>query len=208
MNHYAAMPLTLLLGAALFASCSLKMATTTHDGTTKSAEKWVKGGTWKNGLKLDVYADVDAVEFAREYQANKAIWDQAFAYMRDHDLASLPNGSSKIDGDRLTLSVTEPTSKEFDKTQWESHKKYIDLQYIVRGKERMGVEEFPKLTVTDPYNETKDVAHYSGSTGKYYVAEPGTFYLFFPRNAHRPSIKVEGYDVVKKVVFKIRVAGT
>jgi YhcH/YjgK/YiaL family protein len=183
------------------------MTTNTKEWTEKSAGKWVKSGTWKNGLKENVYADVDAVMFAKEYHANKAIWDKAFAYMRDHDLAALPNGSSKIEGDQLTLSVTEPTSKEFDKTQWESHKKYIDLQYIVRGKEKMGVNDLPKLTETDPYNEAKDVAHYSGD-GKYYVAEPGTFYLFFPRNGHRPSIKVEGYDVVKKVVFKIRVAGT
>ncbi|WP_086592361.1 YhcH/YjgK/YiaL family protein [Hymenobacter crusticola] len=208
MNHYGLKPLPALLASLLLFSCSSKVATSGGEWTPKRAEQWVKGGTWKNGLKLDVYPDVDAVAFAKQYQANKAIWDEAFAYMRDHDLAALPNGSSKIDGDQLTLSVTEPTSKEFDKTQWESHKKYIDLQYIVRGKEKMGVEALPKLTVTDPYNDTKDVAHYSGSTGKYYVAEPGTFYLFFPENGHRPSIKVEGYDVVKKVVFKIRVAGT
>ncbi|MBC6991917.1 YhcH/YjgK/YiaL family protein [Hymenobacter sp. BT491] len=181
--------------------------TATTDWTPQSAQKWVKGGTWKKGLKLDVYPDVDAVEFAKQYHANQAIWDKAFAYMRDNDLAALPNGSSKLDGDLLTLSVTEPTSKEFDKTQWESHRKYIDLQYIVRGKEKMGVQPLSNLTVTEPYNEAKDVAHYSGDGGKYYDADPSTIYLFFPQDGHRPSIKVEGYDVVKKVVFKIRVAG-
>ena len=119
MNYYGLKPLPLLLGTILFLSCSPKATTSAGEWTPKRAEQWVKGGTWKNGLKLNVYLDVDAEEFAKEYQANKAIWDEAFAYLRDHDLASLPNGSSKIDGDRLTLSVTEPTSKEFDKTQWE-----------------------------------------------------------------------------------------
>lgn len=182
--------------------------TAATEWTPKTAQKWVKSGVWKKGLPLNVYADVDAVEFARQYHANQAIWDQAFAYLKDHDLAALPNGSSQLAGDQLTLSVTEPTSKEFDKTQWESHRKYIDLQYIVRGKEKMGVEALDKLTVTEPYNDKKDVAHYRSDAGKYYVAEPGTFYLFFPQDGHRPSIKVDGYDVVKKVVFKIRVAGT
>jgi beta-galactosidase beta subunit len=35
---------------------------------------------------------------------------------------------------------------------------------------------------------------------------PGTFFLFFPTDAHRPGIKVEGNDVVKKLVIKIHLA--
>jgi len=200
--------LSLFLSIALLPSCAKKATPTTTEWTPRRAAQWVRSGAWKKGLPLNVYANVDAVEFAKQYHANPALWDQAFAYMKDHDLSALPNGSSQLAGDQLTLSVTEPTSKDFDKTQWESHRKYIDLQYIVRGKEKMGVEALPKLMLTEEYNDKKDVAHYSGDGTTYYVAEPNTFYLFFPQDGHRPSIKVPGYDVVKKVVFKIRVAGT
>jgi YhcH/YjgK/YiaL family protein len=42
--------------------------------------------------------------------------------------------------------------------------------------------------------------------GKFYTAKPGTFFLFFPQDVHRPNIKVKGYDLVKKLVIKIRMA--
>jgi biofilm protein TabA len=60
-----------------------------------------------------------------------------------------------------------------------------------------------KATVTKPYNETNDSANYDVQ-GQYYIAMPGTFFLFFPGAAHRPNIKVAGYDTVKKIVIKIR----
>ena len=60
-------------------------------------------------------------------------------------------------------------------------------------------------TIIKPYNEKADAANYTAD-GQFYIAEPGTFYLFFPQDAHRPSIKVDGYDVVKKLVIKIKVA--
>ena len=162
---------------------------TTTEWTLPRAEKWVKSGTWKNGLKLDVFADVNALEFARQYHANPAIWDKAFAYLKEHDLAALPNGKINLDGDNLTVAVTEGSTRELDKTQWESHQKYIDLQYIARGKEKMGLNKLAQLVVTQPYNPAKDVANYTGD-GNYYTAEPGTFYLFFPPDAHRPPLRL------------------
>jgi biofilm protein TabA len=84
-----------------------------------------------------------------------------------------------------------------DKAGWESHKKYIDLQYVIRGKEQIAVSPIDKATVTKPYDETKDVANYTAE-GTFYTAEPGTFFLFFPQDVHRPNIKVAGYDMVKK----------
>ncbi|TZF82547.1 DUF386 domain-containing protein [Pedobacter sp. BS3] len=197
----AAFVLMLLLYTGVYAQTPSK-----ENWTKRSARKWVKSGEWKNGLKLNVYSDVDAEEFARQYHANKVWWDKAFAYLRDNDLANLPNGKVQLDGDDVTVSVTESATKPFEKTGWESHRKFIDLQYIVRGKEGIIAADTAKLTVTDPYNEKKDVAHYAGD-GKKYIAEPGTFYLFFPADAHRPVIHVDGYDVVKKVVIKIRYTG-
>jgi biofilm protein TabA len=67
----------------------------------------------------------------------------------------------------------------------------------------MGVAPLDSATVTEPYNEAKDAAHYTAG-GKYYIATPVEFYLFFPAQAHRPNLGVPGYDVVKKLVIKIK----
>jgi len=67
------------------------------------------------------------------------------------------------------------------------------------------VSPLAEATVTKPYDETKDGANYN-ATGKYFIASPKEFFLFFPNDVHRPNIKVEGFDTVKKLVIKIKYA--
>jgi biofilm protein TabA len=184
------------------ASCAQNNANNTW--TLKTAARWVAGNEWKMGLKLRVHASVDQIEFAKQYHKNKAEWDKAFAFLRDTDLNTVKPGKYLVSGDDVYAIITEAPSKTFEQSAWESHRKYIDLQYVIKGKEKIGVAALSTATVTKPYDETKDVANYTAE-GKYYIAEPGTFFLFFPGDVHRPNIKVDGYDVVKKLVIKIRI---
>src|SRR5215211_8636125 len=58
----------------------------------KQAKKWFKKQQWLNGLQLKPHKSVNAQEFARQYQAHKAWWDTAFAFLRTQDLEKLPTG--------------------------------------------------------------------------------------------------------------------
>jgi len=178
---------------------------TSETWTKEKAAKWFQSGDWLNGLKLKAHDSTDQIEFAIQYHKNKALWDKAFAYLKNTDLETLAVGKYPIDGDNLFASVTENPTKNFEDTKWESHRKYIDLQYVIKGKEKMGVTPVSTATVTVPYDEKKDNANYTSNAGRYYEAQPGTFFLFFPQEAHRPNIKIEGCDVDKKIVLKIRV---
>lgn len=171
----------------------------------KAAKQWVKRKEWQNGSKLNVAPSVNAVEFYKQYHADPALWQKVFTYLRDTDLEKLAPGKYPIDGDKAYASVTEAPSKEMDKANWESHRNYIDLQYVIKGKEKIGVVPINRAVVTNFYDPAKDAANYTAK-GKYYIAEPGTFYLFFPQDVHRPNIKVDGFDTVKKLVIKIHVA--
>jgi biofilm protein TabA len=183
------------------------LAQTKTDGSVSlhTAHKWLQSSSWKKGLKLTVHPSTNAVEFYKQYHSNKAAWDKVFLFLKETNLDTLSTGKHPVDGDNAYVSVTEAPSKELDKAGWEAHKKYIDLQYVIRGKEQIAVSPIDKATVTKPYDETKDVANYAAE-GIFYTAEPGTFFLFFPQDVHRPNIKVAGYDMVKKLVVKIKVA--
>jgi YhcH/YjgK/YiaL family protein len=171
----------------------------------QEAKKWFKQKTWLNGLQLTPHKTINQQEFARQYQLNKTYWDKAFAFLKEHDLQTIAKGKYPIDGDNVYASVTEDSSKNFDKTNWESHRKYIDLQCIITGDEKMGICPVAKATVTKEYDDKKDVANYSAE-GKFYIGTAGTFFIFFPGDAHRPNITPGGNKVVKKIVIKIRVA--
>ncbi|MDB5029382.1 YhcH/YjgK/YiaL family protein [Mucilaginibacter sp.] len=183
------------------------IAQTTDNWTEKSAKEWVDKGEWRNGFKTKLYAGIDNVEFAKQYHKNKAAWDKAFAFINNTKLDTLSPGKHLIDGDNVFATITDANTKEYDKTMWESHRKYIDLHLMIRGKERIGVMNPATAVVTDPYDEAKDIAHYDANTkGNYYIADPETLMIFFPQNSHRPVIHVDGYDKVKKLVIKIKVA--
>lgn len=197
------LPVILKRSVLLLALIAVGSAALAQTDSVKAANRWVKSRVWAKGLKLKVYADVNSVEFKHQYEANKAVWDKAFAFLADsHKLDSLPAGMYPIDGKNAYASITIAPSKTPEAAKWESHRKYIDLQYVIKGEEKIGVAPLASATVTDPYNESKDAAHYTAD-GKYYTATPAEFYLFFPSEAHRPNLKVDGYDTVKKIVIKI-----
>jgi biofilm protein TabA len=178
-----------------------------NDGSVsqQTAEKWLHSNKWKDGLKLNVHESVNAIEFYKQYHNNKAVWDKVVLFLKNTNLDTISVGKHAIDGDNAYAIITEGPSKELNKAGWESHKKYIDLQYVIKGKERIDVVNIDKATVTKPYDEAKDGAAYTAE-GTSYFAEPGTFYLFFSQDVHRPNIKVNGFDTVKKLVIKIKVA--
>ena len=190
----------------LFSTCMHSSAQTAAKEWTKhDAKKWFQKKEWLGGLQLQPHKTVNKHEFARQYQVNKVYWDKAFAFLKEQDLQTLANGRYPIDGDNVFAIVTQNPTKDYDSTQWESHRKYIDLHYVISGEEKIGVYPITKLTPTKIYDSSKDIANYSGE-GKIYSAVPGTFFLFFPSDGHRPGITPGGKKADKKIVIKIRYA--
>ena len=169
----------------------------------KKARKWVKSRIWAPDLKIKPDKSINSAEFKRQYESNKAIWDKVFAFLSDSKLSTLAAGRYPVDGDNAYATIAPGPPKKLEDVKWESHRKYIDLHYVIKGKVQLGVCPLPLARVTEPYDEAKDAAHYNAD-GKYHVATPQKFFLFFPNDVHRPDIEVKGFDTLKKLVIKIR----
>jgi len=183
----------------------LSAQTTSSDWSNHKAKKWFNKKEWLNALPITPHSSIDKVQFAKQYHLNQAAWDKAFAYLKNTDLKTLSNGRHAIDGTNVYAIVTEAPTKDYDKTAFESHRKYIDLQYVITGEENMAKAPLASVTVSKPYDEAADIAYYTGE-GKKYKVSAGTFMLFFPTDAHRPNITPGGNKVVKKIVIKVNVA--
>lgn len=170
------------------------------------AEQWFKAGNWKNGLNLSADPTTNMDEFYKQYQANKAGWDQGFAFLKDQDLENIKPGKYPIDGENVFAIVMEVANVEFEKTTWESHRKYIDIQYLIKGKELIGITTESNVVPTGDYDEKNDIIFYTGE-GDVHSFKPDSFFIFFPQDLHRPCIKVEGFDPVKKIVIKVNNVG-
>lgn len=173
--------------------------------TSEKAEVWFEKKDYLNGLMATPHPAIDKVQFAQQYHLNKPLWDKAFAYLKNTDLTTLATGRYAIDGDNVFALVSEGPSKDYDKTVFESHINYIDLQFVIHGEENMGKAKLTDLKLDKPYNDKNDIMFYVGD-GEIHTVTQNSFLLFFPSDGHRPNITPGGNKVVKKVVIKIRVA--
>lgn len=169
----------------------------------KEANEWYEKQEWLNGLQRAPHQPLNKQEFARQYQANKAAWDKAFAYLKETDLVNLRAGKYAIDGEDVYALVSEGATKELGKTKWEGHKNYHDIHFVITGKEKIGITPVQGATILKEYDPAKDIAFYE-SEGKYFVSDPANFFIVLAGDAHRPGVKADGADSVKKVVIKIR----
>lgn len=89
---------------------------------------------------------------------------------------------------------------------FESHKKYIDIQIILAGTERINYIDTAELSVNIPYNEEKDIIFYKKFDGNCsnVILQKGHFAVFYPYEAHMPQLSGTGFpSKVKKAVVKI-----
>ncbi len=189
----------------LFSTIHIKAQTTPNALTKKQVNEWYSKKEWLAGSQLQPHETINKATFARQYQLHKNYWDEAFAFLKDHDLWALAVGRYAIDSNNVYATVTENATKNVDSTKWESHRNYTDLQMVISGEEKIGVADITKLNTIMPYDASKDVANYSGE-GNFYTAIPETYFLFFPSDAHRPNITTNGNKPDKKIVIKIRYA--
>jgi len=175
-------------------------------GVNKQDATFYEGKEWMNGVQLTPHQSINQQVFLQQYKKNKTWWSKAFTFLKSNDLINLKPGTYVIDSNNVIATVSEAPARELDKVNWEAHKNFNDLQYIIKGKAKMGVSILDKnATVTAPYNAKSDTESYGIIGGNYYDAEPGTFFIFSPEEIHRPAIKVEGSDTIKKIVIKVRV---
>lgn len=184
----------------------LASKTTLAQLTNSQAKQWTEKGEWRHGFKLNLYPGINYVEFYKQYHRNKALWDKAFAYISNTNFNTLKVGVYPVVGKKVYSKITEGVNKDYDKTAWEAHHDYIDLQLMVRGKEKIAVAHLASAKPITKYDPVEDVTHYTAPTANTYIADTKTLFVFFPENTHRPSIRFDGNDQFKKVVVKVSVA--
>lgn len=183
-------------------SCSDK-STDPSKWSDEEVNKWFGEKEWLQGWQVSPDASINKRNLAIHYLKNQRHWDQAFHFLKDADLKNLPLGKQELEGQHLFVSVAEYKPKQKSETRYESHQKYIDIQYVIAGKELMGITTADKVTVDEPYNAEKDLAFYKSEEGEFREATPGNFLVFFPDDIHRPSITTGDSTMVKKIVVKI-----
>lgn len=132
--------------------------------------------------------------------------DTLIDWLADNDPAALDCGRHDIDGDRVYANVMEAVTRPESEAHYETHRRYMDLQIDVEGREAFKVSLGP-TTVVQPYDEESDFDLVDAPDGIAGDLDRGCFAIFMAGEPHMPTLQFpdDGERPVKKICFKILV---
>ena len=123
-------------------------------------------------------------------------------WLKTTDLKKIADGKYTILDEDVYANVQTYTTK--NDAPFEAHRKYIDIQYMISGVEKIGVVDYAECDVKEEYDANRDIEFLKcNSSSEKQVLREGDFVILFPHDAHQPSLNYENESVVKKVVVKI-----
>ena len=146
---------------------------------------------------------MDTIARGAVYEALHPAFPRAFQYLSGQDLAALPDGRYELDGDRLFVLVMTVDGRGREDAKPEVHRRYIDIQAVIRGEDVMGWRPLCGCTQPLGFDNAKDVGFFGDAPASWITVHEGSFALFYPEDVHAP---LAGMGTVKKAVVKVAVS--
>jgi biofilm protein TabA len=149
----------------------------------------------------------------RNWDQEKEVFSPAIQkgvdYLRNTDVQHMEPGKYEIDGEDMFVLIQEVETRVKSERQFESHIKYVDIQYVISGEEEIigFARQHDGQVIAVNEFDTKDIALYDQVEGDMDLhLKPGMFAIFFPSDLHRPICSTTGNTKIKKAVIKINKA--
>jgi len=162
---------------------------------------------------MAIFGTLDVVK----QQVNNNKFAKAFGYLekvlekgsdKNNRLLLLPvDAFEKVDLDENNFGLEQVyNSRDRDNCFFESHKQYIDVQFILEGEEVIEVANSDELTIDMEYDNDMDLIKYKSTPNSSIIKlKKGDVAIFYPEDAHMPCVKLESTTKVVKTVVKVAV---
>lgn len=155
--------------------------------------------------------------FAGHIHEDPARWDiypqalrRALKLLASGVPAACTPGVYQLDDDRMIMQVLDLTTKPRSEIRPESHRKYIDVQFLAEG----GPEDigwYPNMgdSVVDEdlFDTPRDICFWKenpAATENIIHMKPGSYAVFFPWDMHMPAQQAGDEPAhLKKIVIKV-----
>lgn len=137
------------------------------------------------------------------YETLNPRFKAAFEWLKKHASGDIPDGRYELDGNKLVALPQGYNTHPFSAKLFETHKKYIDIQYIISGSEKIYLGDPSGMAVAVEFSEEKDIAFHDGR-GPAVDMAPGDFMIIWPHEAHAPGCDPAAEAVaVRKIILKV-----
>ncbi|MBQ3210024.1 MAG: YhcH/YjgK/YiaL family protein [Oscillospiraceae bacterium] len=147
---------------------------------------------------------LDLLENSGYYSAQNPGLELAFDFLRKHSESPFPAGRYDLDGDNVYAMVSGYETQPYENIAYESHRSYIDVQYVRSGREYLYWALMDDSTVKVPYDEKGDVCFFPDMEGTALPLDKGSFIVLYPEDIHKPRCIAGCPTQVEKVVIKVR----
>jgi len=127
----------------------------------------------------------------------------AFAWLEAQDWSRVPDGRQAIEGEDLFAITETGTTFAPAARRFESHRRYLDIQYVISGGERMGW--CPAAGMASGEQAGPDLwFHPEPSASHLVTVTPGCFAIFRPLEGHKPCcLLADASAPFRKCVVKV-----
>lgn len=140
-----------------------------------------------------------------DYKAYPEIIRKMIEYLKANDFVNMEPGVYELQGKDLYAQVFDAETGSIEEKKPESHKDYLDIQFLVSGEEKLGFTPYSEKYEVEEYIKERDLIFYKNVENEGFVhAVPGCISVFFPCDIHRPAIAANDPMTIRKVVIKIR----
>lgn len=147
---------------------------------------------------------LDSIKNISKYENLNIDFKSIVEFINRVNNENLDNGRYDLNGDKLFALLQSYETKDSNECKLESHKKYIDIQYILAGTEVMYWCPIDNLNITEDLSKENDVIFYEDNEDiNKLIVEENSFALFFTHDAHKPGVKFNTKSNIRKIVFKI-----
>lgn len=134
--------------------------------------------------------------------------EKALDFLRTTDFTALAPGVVDIDGRNIFAQVLDLTTQTWDENRPEVHRRYLDIQFLAWGEEKIGVAiDTGNNEISESMLEQRDIIFYHGSENESFIEmTPGTYAIFFPQDVHRPACIKNKVSAIRKIVVKVAIS--
>ena len=145
----------------------------------------------------------DTLPNLRRYASLHPLFPTVLDFLARTDLAALPLGKHPLSDGIMVLADGYDTLRPAE-TFIECHRRFIDIQIMVQGEERVGICPLTACRA-GKYDAERDFQVLEGDCD-YLTLRQGSFMIFLPQDGHMPQLICgDSPKPVRKVVVKVPV---
>jgi biofilm protein TabA len=145
---------------------------------------------------------LDDINNHKRYINNHPLFQQAFDFLVHTNFETLENGKHEINSDNMFAIVSRNGNSISEDSKMESHRKYIDIHFVVKGSDRIGWKSISDCKGSiGTFNVEDDYILYQEADYLSFNVTENKFLVVYPEDVHAPLLETKD---LFKVVLKIK----